>query len=140
MAKESYRLELHWDTLEYHNDNIINVIGAVFRGPVLNNALKLEAPDSIEIDLTPQLLTVFDSYYIVRLDWAKCEYTADGDIKLFGATLTNKFLSSLHKFNPGDCIHIDTEKHEEKTHAFHLVYEAQIIRDSNVPYNFRESK
>jgi hypothetical protein len=116
----------------------MNLVNARFTGPVLKDALKLEAPDSIELDLTPQLLTVMDSYYILKLDWAGCTYTPSGEILLSGATLSNNFLKTLHKLNSADYLVINTEKHEEATHAFHLVYESQVVRENAKPYNYRD--
>jgi hypothetical protein len=137
ICREKYRLELHWDSLEYHSDTVINLTNARFSGPVLKDALKLEAPDSIELDFTPQLLTLMDSYYIMTLDWATCTYTSDGVINLTGATLSNKFLKTLHKLEDKDYVVINTEKHEEATHAFHLVYESQVVRETAEPHNYR---
>ncbi len=138
ICRERYRLEVHWDALEYHNDAVVNLVNARLTGPVLQDAAKLEAPDSIDLDLTPQLLTVMDSYYIVKLDWKECKYNTDGTISLIGATFSNTFLKTLHKLKDTDYIVINTEKHEEATHAFHLVYESQVVREDSKPYNFKE--
>ena len=138
ICRDKYRLEIHWDALEYHSESVVKLVNARFTGPVLNDAARLEAPDSIDLDLTPQLLTLMDSYYIVKLDWKKCMYNSDGTIGLEGATFSNKFLKSLHKFKDTDYIVVNTEKHEESTHAFHLVYESQLIREDFNPYNFKE--
>lgn len=138
LCREKYRLEIHWDTLEYHNDSVVNLVNARFTGPALGDAVKLEAPDNIDLDFTPQLLTVMDSYYIVKLGWGKCTYNSDGTIGLGGATLSNDFLKTLHKFKNTDHIIVNTEKHEEATHAFHLVYESQVVREDSKPYNFKE--
>ena len=139
ICREKYRLELHWDSVEYHSDSVANLVGARFTGPVLRNALKLEAPDSIELDFTSQLLVLVDSFYIVTLLWEKCEYSADGSIKLIGATLSNGLLKKLHKFDTGDYVVINTEKHEEATHAFHLVYESSVVRGDGSAYNYRNT-
>lgn len=136
LCREKYRLELHWDALEYHNDAVVNLVNATFSGPVLKDAVKLESPDFIDLDLTPQLLTLMDSYYIVRLDWADCEYLANGSIRLKGATLSNKFLKTVHKLNPKDYVVVNTEKHEEATHAFNLVYASQVVRENSEPYKY----
>lgn len=127
-CKNKYRLELHWDSLEYHDDSNVNLMGAKFTGPVLKDALRLEAPDSIDLDFTPQMLTLMDNYYIITLSWDKCQYTQEG-IKLQGARLSNKHLKTLHKIEKKDYVVIDTEKHEEDVHAFNLVYESRIMRN-----------
>lgn len=138
LCREKYRLEVHWDSLEYHSDDVVNLVNARFTGPALNDAVKLEAPDSIDLDLTPQLLTVMDSYYIIKLSWKKCKYNSDGTIGLIGATFSNDFLKTLHKLKDNDYIVVNTEKHEEATHAFHLVYESQVVKEDSKPYNFKE--
>jgi len=138
LCREKYRLDLHWDSVRYHSDSVLVLEGARFSGPVLTNAVKLEAPDFIDLDITPQLLTILDSYYIVRLNWTGVEYRDDGSILLKDATLTNDFLKTLHKFDNSDHVVINTEKHEESTHAFHLVYEAQVIKANKEPHTYRK--
>jgi hypothetical protein len=137
-CRDKYKLELRWEGLEYHSDSVLCLKGATFSGPVLREAAKLQSPDRIDLDLTPQLLTVMDSYYIIRLEWQGCEYLNDGTIKLRDVTLTNKFLKTLHKFQDGDYLIINTEKHEEATHAFHLVYESYAVRKDSKPYDYRK--
>lgn len=138
LCKDKYRLDLHWDDLEYQSESVIVLKAAKFSGPVLTQALKLEAPDFIDLDLTPQMLTVLDSYYIVRLSWDSCEYLEDGTISLVGATLTNPLLATVHKLKKIDFIAINTEKHEEATHAFNLVYESQVLKEDQTPYDYRK--
>ena len=136
ICKDRYRLELHWDKLEYHDDSTARLIGAKFKGPVLRNAQQIQAPDFIDLNLTPQLLHVFDSYYVVRLAWAGVEYNSDGEVLLNGATLVNDSLKTLHKLIDDDYIVVDTEKHEEATHANHLLYDSQVVRADRKPYRY----
>jgi len=136
-CKTKYRLELHWEKVTYHNDRIALLHGAYFSGPVLKNTEKINAPDFIDLDLTPQLIKVFDSYYIVRLDWSGVQYKKDGSIELKEARLTNDYLRTLHKIEEGDYVQINTEKHEEKTHAYHLVYESTVIRKNKEKGKFK---
>jgi hypothetical protein len=139
LCREKYRLELHWEGVSYHTDQVARLEGAFFSGPVLKNALRLEAPDFIDMDLTPQLLTLLDGYYIIRLDWQGVKYSEDGSkIHLAGATLTNTVLKEFHKIEDSDHIVIDTEKHEEKTHAFHLVYDSTLVRSDSEPYKYEK--
>ncbi len=135
LCREKYRLELHWDSIVYHNDKEATLEGAYFWGPALKEAAKIESPDFIDLDLTPQLLVVIDSYYIVRLTWKGVKYRADKVI-LEGAVLLNDRLKGLHKFERGDSILINTENHEESKHPYHLVYESQVIRVDKEPYNY----
>ena len=135
LCREKYRLELYWDDVVYRNDQEATIVGAYFCGPVLKDAAKIAAPDFINLDITPQLLTVFDSYYIVRLMWRGVRY-CDNKVFLDEAILTNDYLKAMHKFERGDHIIIDTEDHEEKTHPYHLVYKSQVVRKDKEPYKY----
>lgn len=137
LCKERYRLELHWTNLNYLDGAAAKLDGAWFEGPVLKMAQKLEAPDFIDLDLTPQHLKVLDTYYIVRLSWQGVEYK-DNKIILIGAQLQNDLLKSLHKLESGDSIVINTEKHEESLHPYNLVYESHVVRDDKKPYEYRK--
>lgn len=139
ICREKYRLELHWESLEYLNDSTVKLIGAKFSGPVLKNALKLESSDSIQLDFTSQLLVLMDSFYIAKLEWKTCKYSSGGSIYLGDVTLSNDFLNRLPKLEKGDYIVINTEKHEEATHAFHLVYESSVVRGDGSAYNYRNT-
>lgn len=137
LCRDKYRLELHWDSIEYQEELAV-LKGAKFSGPVLSQALKLEAPDFIDLDLTPQMLPVLNTHYIVRLDWTKCEYLTDGTINLLGVTLSSSLMNTAHKLKQDDFIAINTAKHEEDTHAFNLVYESQVLREDATPYDYKE--
>ncbi len=134
ICKDKYRLELHWDDVLYHDEATAMLKGAYFSGPVLQTAQKINGHDTINLDLTPQHLVVLSSYYIVKLEWGKVEYSKDGRVLLGSAVLTNDDLKTLHKLEKTDFIVIDTEKHEAHTHAFHLVYDSQVVRKDRQPY------
>lgn len=138
ICKDQYRLELHWKRIEYRDDSSATLHGAYFSGPVLKTAQKINGFDTINIDLTPQHLIVFNGYYIIKLDWGSVEYTASGNVLLGEAIITNDALKELHKLEDSDFLIIDTEKHEEKTHAYHLVYEAQVVRHDKQPHTYRK--
>ena len=136
--RNKYKLELKWSRIEYLSDQTAKLVDAYFTGPVLKDAAKIEAPDFIDLDLTPQLLTLLDSYYIIRLDWDSVKYV-DDKVVLGGARLTNNVLKEFHKLKDDDHILINTEKHEEEIHAYNLVYESQAVRADNEPYSYKES-
>jgi len=129
-CKEKYKLTLKWESIVYHNDNVVSLIGACFSGPALNDAQQLEAPDSIQLDFTSQLFIEMGTHYIMELKWLSCDYVSGLGIRLGGATLSNKFLKTIYKFDVKDSIDIDTEKHEENVHAFNLVYNSCVVRGS----------
>lgn len=135
-CKDKYRLDLSWDKVVYLSDGKVKLEGALFSGPALRDAVRLQNSDYIDLDITPQLLKVFDSYYIVRLNWSGVKYNSDGTISLEQVLLTNDFLKTVHKLENNDRIIINTEKHEEATHAFHLVYESKVLKENKEPYKY----
>lgn len=140
LCKEKYRLELHWDSVQYNTDGVAVLKGAYFSGPALKLAQKIEFPDSLRLDLTPQHITVLKSYYIVKLAWQKVEYLPDSCVSLCDPVITNDYLKTIHKLEDKDFIVIDTEDHEEATHPYHLVYESQVVRYDKEPYKYSENK
>ncbi len=134
--QEKYRLELHWDDIIYHDNSTAMLKGAYFSGPVLKSAQKINSRDHIKLDLTPQHLVVLQSYYILKLEWGTVEYIKDGRVLLGTTVLSNENLKELHKLEKNDFIVIDTEKHEQQTHAFHLVYDSQIVRYDSQPHTY----
>ncbi len=134
-CKDSYRLELHWDKVEYHNDFTAFLRGAYFSGPILKSAQKIKDEDSINIDLTPQHIVVLNSYYIIKLEWGSVNYH-NGIAALDKAVITNEHLKELHKLEDRDFIVINTEKHEHTTHAFNLVYVAEVMRQDKKPHTY----
>lgn len=136
LCREKYRLVLRWEKVILHKDGMIKLDNATFSGPALSIAQKIGENDFIDLDLTPQHFVLFDSYYIVRLSWGKVEYRSDGSVLLQNAHLTNSYLGKLHKLEDSDYISINTEKHEEATHAYNLVYESKVMRSDCEPYEY----
>lgn len=133
--REKYKLELRWDELIYHDETTAVLKGAYFAGPALKIAQEIEAPDQIDLDLTPQHFHVLGSYYIVRLHWDGVGYEGSR-VLLKNARIVNQNLKSIHKLGNEDYILIDTEKHEEAVHAFNLVYDSQVMRPDKKPYRY----
>lgn len=126
---------MHWQDIEYHNNELAFLKGAYFSGPALKISKEIGAPDTINLDLTPQHLIVLDSYYIVKLVWTGVEYK-DKVVFLKKAFVSNSELKKLHKLEKDDYLIINTEKHEEKIHPYNLVYESQVIRKDKEPYTY----
>lgn len=135
--RQKYKLELHWEFIHYHNDNTAVLQEAYFTGPALKIAEKIQAPDKILLDMTPQHLVVLGTYYVVRLYWDEVNYI-DDKVYLKGARLTNTYLKELHKLCDSDYIQIDTSNHEEEKHPYHLVYESKVMRKEGTPYKYEE--
>ncbi len=137
LCKEKYKLELRWDSIEYHDDTTARLHNARLVGPALKIASKIASPDMIKLDLTPQLLALLDTYYVIRLSWDTVDYLSNGSVTLGGAVLNNTYLKTLHKLDDSDYIAINTEQHEEENHPYQLLYESEVIRKDNEPYVYR---
>lgn len=137
-CRRKYRLELRWDSVEYDSKFVARLHGARFEGPALKNAAKIEAPDSIRLDLTPQMVSLLASYYTVPLTWEGVEYVGE-KVYLKNAALVNEGIQDFHKIDSADYIVINTEKHEEAVHAYNLLYEAQVVRSDGKPYKYDDA-
>lgn len=137
-CKRKYKLEIRWDAIEYLNETTAKLVNARFEGPVLKDVQKVEYPDAIDLDLTPQSILVLDSYYFINLSWQGAEHTADGTVKLTDAVLISKGLEPIHKLLDSDFIEVNTEKHREEVHAFNLVYESQVVKKDKTPYLYEK--
>lgn len=123
-----YKLELHWDKVEYPEDNITVLKGAYFTGPVLTNAAKVGPNDQLILDMTSQHLIFIPDYYQATLKWGKIEYK-DDKIFLKNATIKGKHVNSVETLRDTDFILIDCREHEAKIHAYHLVYWAEVCKE-----------
>ena len=131
--REKYRLELHWDSIDKNRDNSCNLFGAYFFGPAIKNSNKINYPDKIVIDLTPQYSKILTDYYFVDLNWSKAEYK-DNKVFLGEVTIVSDYINKVSNLQDIDCIHIDTEDHEEDVHMFNLVYKGKVVNSNGEEY------
>jgi hypothetical protein len=124
-----YRLELHWNKVEYPTGNVAVLKGAYFTGPVLKEAAKVNPNDQLMLDMTYQHMIFIPEYYQALLQWKGVEYKGD-KIFLVGATLKGKYINSVDTLGDSDFILIDCKEHEEEEHPFHLVYWAEVCKES----------
>ena len=120
-----YRLELHWDRVEYLDDQTSKLEGAYFSGPVLKQAAKIAENDQLIVDLTHQHLLFVPDYYQAVLKWGTVEYK-DDKVLLSDAIIRGRYVNSLEKLGHRDWLMIDCTQHEEKKHPYHLVYWAEV--------------
>jgi len=136
---EKYKLEVHWKKVKYEVDQIALLEGCYFSGPVLNQVLKLNDQDYMDLDFTNQYLIFIDHYYIARLSWNNTEYKSEkiflGDVKL-----ENINLNTVPKLNNNDYIVVDTKDHEEEKHQYSFVYPSYLVRKDSMLYDFRGMK
>jgi len=124
-----YRLELHWNKVDYPADDVASLKKAYFMGPVLKDAAPISPNDQLMLDMTYQHQIFIPEYYQALLQWKGVEYR-DGKVFLKSATLKGKHLNSLEPLDNTDFILIDCKEHEEAKHPFHLVYWAEVYKES----------
>lgn len=122
-----YRLELHWSSVEYNEDDLVVLKGAYFTGPVLSDAAKLNDVDKLTLDMTKQhaILPAMEDYYQALLNWKGVEYKED-KVYLKEVAIRGKYINSLEKLENEDWILIDCREHEEELHPYLLVYWGEI--------------
>jgi hypothetical protein len=122
-----YRLELHWDFVEYTTDIVVDLKGAYFCGPVFKDAAKLREEDELILDMTTQHQIFIPDYYHATLCWRGVGYLED-KVLLKDAWIKGKYVNSIETLENTDWILIDCKEHEEKKHPFHLVYQAEVCK------------
>src|SRR5574338_73053 len=122
-----YRLELRWNKVDYKED-VAFLHGAYFTGPVLKEAAQIRENDQLTIDMTAQHLILIPDYYQAVLKWKGVEYK-EGKVFLKDATLKGKHVNSVDTLKDKDWILIDCANHEEKKHAFNLVYWSEVRKE-----------
>lgn len=122
-----YRLELHWDRVEYSKDDTAVLKGAYFTGRVLKNAARINEEDQLVLDMTAQhlILPAMADYYQAVLKWRGVEYKEDR-VCLREACIKGKYVNSLEKLEDSDWVLINCKGHEEKDHPHLLVYWAEV--------------
>jgi hypothetical protein len=124
-----YRLELHWDSVEYAEDDRAVFKGAYFTGPVLSDAAQINDDDELILDITKQhvILAAMEDFYQAVLKWKGVDYK-DDKVFLKECWVKGKYVNSLEKLENDDWILIDCREHEEENHPFLLVYWAEIYK------------
>jgi len=130
---DSYRLELHWESVDKNKDDSCNLTGAYFSGPVLAEAERINTKDSIRIDLTPQYSKILTHHYFVDLFWGNVEYK-DGIVILQDVVLKGYLVNIISNLKHGDYILIDTSKHDGDKHLYNLVYRGAVMNKSGEEY------
>lgn len=134
--QDKYRLELLWDSV-VKEDGAFKFKNARFSGPALNNIAKISGDDNIDLDFTEQYLILIPNFYIAKLSWKKVDY-AFGYIVLGDCILQSKNIKFVPVLRNSDKITIDLYAHEQKRHAFNLVYKSVVQTQDNRQYNFKD--
>jgi len=124
---KKYRLELHWDSVEYPQDDKAVLKGAYFTGPVLSDAAQINDDDQLMLDMTKQhvILAAMDDYYQAVLKWKGVNYR-DDKVFLKEVWVQGKYVNVLERLENDDWILIDCKEHEESKHPYLLVYWSEV--------------
>lgn len=134
---DRYRLELHWNTAFYEQPGICKLDSAIFKGPALTEALRLNDNDHIMIDFFSQYIYLVKSVYIAELSWGEVVYNSDGSISLKKVFIKHDTeLNRVPKLNNDDYLVIDTNGHDVENHQYNLVYKTYVVNKYTNLYQF----
>lgn len=134
---EKYRLELHWDSVEFTLDGVCKLNGAFFEGPALSDAEKVNDNDNIMLDFFQQYFVLVRNVYVAKLSWNKVDYK-NNKIYLGKAVITHATeLNRVPKLNNLDYLVIDTKGHDVEEHSYNCLYKTYVVNIDNDLYNFR---
>jgi len=136
LLSEMYRLEIHWDGLVF-KDGVCIFTGAMFSGPALSSANKIESNDSIVLDFYSQYIKFVSGVYVGKFSWGEVKYK-DENVLLENAILTQAELNSTPKLKNDDYLVIDTLNHEEIVHAYNPMYKTFVVNKESGYYNFNK--
>jgi hypothetical protein len=132
--KEHYQLYLEWSKIVYNGD-VAQLEGALFYGPALKRAARLNDVDTIKLDFTEQheIFVAVAGFYVATLSWRGIKYLRDDVISLDNCTLTHNKAGTLKNLTNDNFFVIDCELHEEYIHAKYLTYQAWVLDNDGNP-------
>ena len=134
---DRYRLELHWNKLEYNRDGQCSVRGAVFKGPALNEAQQIEDNNHIMLDFYHQYIYLVRKIYVAKFSWGEVVYNPNGTVSLKDTTIAHATeLNKVPKLKDTDYLIIDTEDHETDKHPFNFLYKTFVVNEDTYLYRF----
>ena len=132
---ERFRLEVHWDRVEYLNEDTARLQGCYLSGPVLAQVQAIEPKDSIRLDFSGQYVVFIKNYYIARLAWDGA-VIKESKILLDNVTYKSVNIGKIPTLQDRDYIVIDTKDHEDEKHQVNLNYKSYLVKEDGVLYNF----
>ena len=136
LSKERFKLELHWGSVEYTEDNKCLIREAYFSGPALQIAQKINNNDHLMLDFYSQYIQLVKGVYVGKFSWNEVSYKED-KIFLSNAILEHDTeLIRVPILNENDYFVIDTSDHELSIHSQNLVYKTYVINEENTLYRF----
>lgn len=135
---EKYRLEVHWSSINFKSEDLLELESCSLEGPVVSELMELSVSDSIRLDFVSQYITLLPEYIIASLSWEGVEYK-DGKILLKNVYLRNKNIIKLPSIKDTDYLVIDTSDHEDEKHNYSVNYKTYLIKSDGESYNFRSN-
>lgn len=134
---DRFKLELHWGTITYIQEDICELKGAYFSGPALAEADKINDNDSILLDFFKQYIVLVKNVYVAKFSWGAVIYKNDNTIMLKNAIISHDTeLNKVPKLLNTDYLIIDTSDHETETHKYNLVYKTYVVNTDTQLYKF----
>ena len=136
---DRYRLELHWDRVDYERKGVCLLTGAYFSGPALSEAMELQENDHIMLDFFKQYLVLVENVYVAKFSWQQVNYdNKNSKILLKNSFITHDTeLNKVPRLKDSDYLIIDTSNHEAAEHPFNPVYRTYVVNETTNLYNFR---
>jgi hypothetical protein len=137
VLSDRYRLELKWESASYDINGVCKLRGAIFSGPALAEAQKLNEEDHILLDFFQQYIHLVRSVYVAKLSWKGVEYKGSGVVELKEALIEHASeLNRVPKLKNNDYLVIDTSNHTVENHAQNLVYKTYVLSTDKELYKF----
>lgn len=134
---DRYRLELRWASVKYEVDGVCLLSDAVFTGPALTEASRLNDADHIHLDFYRQYFFLTRSVYLGKFSWRGVTYNDDGSVGLGNARIEHASeLNRVPKLEDRDFLIIDTNGHEDEAHLYNLVYKTYVVNEDSQLYRF----
>ena len=77
MISEKFRLEVHWEKVNYGREDRAIIEGCYLSGPVLKEIEQLNDEDFIKLDFANQYIVFVKNYYIMKFSWAGIKHTTE---------------------------------------------------------------
>ena len=132
---DKYRLEIHWDSIDYSKGQA-KLENCFLTGPVLSQVQDINDEDFIRLDFGGQYKIFINNFYILKLSW-KGQRKENDKIFLSNVFLENVNINSTPTLKKSDYIVVDTSKHEDEQHNYHMNYMAYVLNKDGGLYDFR---
>jgi len=139
IISERFRMEVHWEKVNYEKAGVANIQGCYLSGPVLKEVEQLKEEDFIKLDFTNQYIVFVKNYYTVKLSWYGVKHASE-KIFLYNAKLENMDINAVPKLKDNDYIVIDTKNHEDEKHQYYMTYISYLLKSDGAQYNFGGDK